>query len=79
MIEKLKNFDYLLALSVTALAVFGIAMVYAATNIPDIPNSAIKFMSLYKSQILFVATGVVLMLAMAFINYKFIGKFYIPI
>ncbi len=79
MIAKLKNFDYLLALAVVALSAFGIAMIYAATNITAIPSSARGFVSLYKSQILFVASGSVLMIALAFIDYHFIGKLYLPI
>jgi rod shape determining protein RodA len=73
--KQLRYIDYLLALAVTAMAVFGIFMIYAATNTGAVP----QFESDYKSQILFVASGFVLMVALAFIDYRFITKFYIPI
>jgi rod shape determining protein RodA len=76
MLARLKSFDYLLTLAVLALSVFGIFMVYAGTHAPGTPE---RFGDVYQDQILFVISGAVLMLALAFIDYQFIGKFYILI
>jgi rod shape determining protein RodA len=73
--SALLSFDYLLAIAVVGLSVFGIFMVYAATNTGFTP----RFVNLHLSQRLHVITGVVLMAIFAMIDYRFVTKFYIPI
>jgi len=60
-----KNFDYVLFILVCLLAVFGIIAITSAME------------SVATNQKLFFVTGIVLMLAVAFIDYRFICKFYI--
>lgn len=71
----LRHFDYLLAAAVIAMSVLGIVMIYAATNTGVLP----QFASLYKSQRLYVITGVALMMFFALVDYHVITRFYIPI
>lgn len=70
-----KSFDVVLVLMVVVLAVFGIGVIGSATRI-DI--NGLKDSEFVK-QIIWLATGLVIMLAAAFIDYHFICKFYIPI
>jgi rod shape determining protein RodA len=76
MLDKLKSYDYLLSVTVIAMSVFGIFMVYAGTHAPGTP---FRYAGLYEDQILFVASGAVLMIVVSFIDYHFIGRFYILI
>ena len=68
-----RSFDFLLAILVVCLAVLGIVLIGSATNIH---SGAMT--SEFKGQIIWVVTGIIIMLAAAFIDYQFICKFYIP-
>jgi rod shape determining protein RodA len=74
-VQTLLSFDYLLAVAVVALAVFGVFMVYAATNTGATPRVA----NLFISQRMFVITGTALMLIFAVIDYRFVTRFYLLI
>ncbi|MCL2405392.1 MAG: FtsW/RodA/SpoVE family cell cycle protein [Defluviitaleaceae bacterium] len=79
-IRGLKSFDYLLALSVIGVSIFGVAMIYASANHAGMPMSeAARFGGLWRQQRVFVITGTVLMLAFACIDYRFITRFYLAI
>ena len=69
---KLTSFDYLMFAIVIGLSIFGIIMVGSATRI-HIGGSTVAF----EQQQLWVATGAVLLLLTAFIDYRFIARFYI--
>jgi len=69
---KLMNFDYLMFILVIGLSIFGILIISSATRI-TIGGSTEAFVN----QQLFVASGIVLLLLAAFIDYRFIARFYI--
>jgi len=69
---KLMRFDYLMFLLVIGISIFGVIMVGSATRI-NMGGSTVAF----ENQQLFVATGVVILLLSAFIDYRFIARFYI--
>ena len=71
--QNLRAFDYLLAIFVTALSFFGVLMVYAVAELQP------RYAALPAQQLLHVITGVVVMLVVAFIDYRFVARFYIPI
>lgn len=71
----LRSFDYLLVIAVVAVSVFGVVMIFAATN----TGFSTKLASLYSGQRLYVITGVVLMLVFSVIDYHTITRFFIPI
>jgi rod shape determining protein RodA len=76
----LKSFDYVLALAVIGLGAFGIIMIYTATNAPAIfPSVVNSDGGLWRDQRMFVISGTFLMLGFAFIDYRFISRFYIYI
>lgn len=68
-----RQFDFLLAAAVVGFSVFGVVMI----------GSAVRGSSLYAgnftSQIIWLALGLVILAASAFIDYHFICRFYIPI
>ncbi len=68
-----KSFDFLLAFLVISLAVLGIILIGSATHI----NKG-ELTPEFKGQILWVLSGIVIMLAAAFIDFQFICKFFIP-
>jgi len=71
--RNLRSFDYLLAVLVTGISVFGVMMIHAvAERLP-------RYAALPAQQQLHVITGVVVMLVMALIDYRFIARLYIPI
>ena len=72
-IRALKSFDFLMAFLVTVIASFGVLMVQAVAQL--VPMYA----SLPAQQRLHVVTGVVVMVVVALVDYRFIAKFYIPI
>ena len=69
----LRHFDYLLAFLVTAVSAFGVLMVQAVAQLFPI------YAALPAQQRLHIITGAIIMLVMAFIDYRFIARFYIPI
>jgi rod shape determining protein RodA len=76
----LKSFDYTLALAVIGLGVFGILMVYAATNGPAAPVSVVfSDGGRWRDQLMFIISGTVMMLVFSVIDYRFIARFYIYI
>ena len=76
-IRGLKSFDYLLALTVIAVSVFGIAMIYAATNHAGMPLGPQRaFGGLWRLQRMHVISGAVLMLVFAAIDYRLITRLY---
>jgi rod shape determining protein RodA len=78
--DCLKSFDYALALAVIGLSVFGVVMVYAATNAEATPLSVVIMDGgMWRSQRLFVVSGVVLMLAFAAVDYRFVSRLYLYI
>jgi len=73
----LRSYDYLLAIAVILVSVFGIFMVYASTNAPDIPLSTVNmFGGSWARQRVYVISGTVLMVAVSLIDYRFITRFY---
>ena len=72
-IKHLKVFDYTLALLVTALSIFGVMMIHS------VANPQIRYAALPAQQQLHVITGVIVMLVIALIDYRFIARFYVPI
>jgi len=72
--RKLLSFDYLMLILVVALSIFGIIVVGSATRIYQgvSPDE-------YERQKLWFGTGLFLLFVAAFIDYRFIAKFYIVI
>jgi len=69
-----RSFDYILLALVVSLAFFGLLMIGSATGLGNGNVSGV-----FINQLIFLVSGLVLMMLMAFINYEFISKFYIPI
>jgi len=69
-----KSFDFILLALVVALAVFGVIMIGSTTGLGDGIRSPV-----FINQLLFFVTGLGILFLMAFVNYEFISKFYIPI
>jgi len=67
---QLKNFDYILLLTVILIACFGAVVIYSASFDPDL---SFKRSFAFK-QIAWILIGCFLCLVMAFIDYRFIGK-----
>ncbi len=72
--KQLQSLDYFLILSVFCLVIFGIVIIGSATRI-NINGPEGEF----QNQMLWFATGIILMLAAALIDYHTISKFYIVI
>jgi len=73
--RSFRSFDFLLTAIVIGLAVFGVIVIGSATR-TTLGGGAMVY---YSSQIFWVASGVVIMLMAAFIDYHFISRFYIVI
>lgn len=71
---KLQAFDFILVILVSAMVIFGITVIGSATKI-NLNGAEGE----YTSQMIWFGTGLVLMLFAAFIDYKIICDFYIPI
>ena len=67
--KRLRYADFLLLLTLLALLVYGLAMVYSAT-FPSSNSSTVVFSSFAQKQIIFVVVGLVLMVAVAMIDYR---------
>jgi len=77
-----RSYDYLLALSVIALGVFGVVMIYTSVFAESIPlhiQNAPANVGLWQRQRMFVISGVFLMLAVSFADYHFITRVYLYI
>lgn len=72
--RQYKLFDIFLLLLVVGISIFGIIAIGSATQISDYHVSDI-----YLRQRIFVATGIVVLFIMAFVDYQFICKFYVAI
>lgn len=72
--RQFRSFDFILVALIMTVAIFGIIVLGSATRI-DLYGAS----ELYTKQKLWIASGLVLMLAAAFVDYHFICKFYIPI
>ncbi|MCL2573636.1 MAG: FtsW/RodA/SpoVE family cell cycle protein [Defluviitaleaceae bacterium] len=72
--RDIRSFDYILLVLVVALALFGLLMIGSATGLG---NGNVS--SVFINQLIFLVTGIGIMMFMAFVNYEFICKFYIPI
>ncbi|MGN1318969.1 MAG: FtsW/RodA/SpoVE family cell cycle protein [Lachnospirales bacterium] len=72
--KKINNLDYILIISVFALIIFGIIIIGSAKRI-NINGPEGEFIN----QMIWFATGIVLMTIAIFIDYEFIGKFYVAI
>ena len=69
-----RSFDFLLLGLVIALAAFGVLMIGSSTGLGDGYMS-----SVFVNQLIFTVTGIGILLVMAFVNYEFICKFFVPI
>ena len=72
--RDVRSFDYILLALVVALAFFGLLMIGSATGLGNGNVSAI-----FINQLIFLVTGLGILILVAFVNYEFICKFYIPI
>lgn len=72
--KQLASFDFTLLLLVLGISAFGVIIIGSATRINIYATS-----DEFKSQIIWIITGFVLMLFSAFIDYRTICRFYIPI
>jgi len=76
-LQGLKSFDYLLALTVIAVSVFGIVMIYTSSNHAGMPlREQAAFGHLWRLQRMHVISGTVLMIIIACIDYRFITRLY---
>jgi len=69
-----RSFDFVLFGLVVALAAFGVLMIGSSTGLGSGYASEV-----FINQLIFAISGIGIMLVMAFVNYEFICKFYIPI
>ncbi|MCL1843743.1 MAG: FtsW/RodA/SpoVE family cell cycle protein [Defluviitaleaceae bacterium] len=80
-----KSYDYLLALAVIALGVFGVVMIYASVfGDSGCARAITEFIrnrdgGLWQRQRMFIISGSVLMLIFSFIDYHYITRFYLYI
>lgn len=72
--KKLQGFDFLLFFAVLGMSIYGVIMIGSATHINTSGSS-----SEYTMQMVWIATGLILLFLATFIDYNFILKFYIPI
>ncbi|MCL2350564.1 MAG: FtsW/RodA/SpoVE family cell cycle protein [Defluviitaleaceae bacterium] len=72
--RNFRSFDIILVVLVIALAAFGLLMIGSITGLGDGHVSAI-----FINQLIFLVTGIAIMLLAAFINFETICKFYLPI
>jgi len=69
---KFMSFDYLMLALVVGISIFGVIVIGSATRI-SIGGSPTAFVN----QQMFIATGVIVLLLAAFIDYRFLARFYI--
>lgn len=76
----IKSHDWLLSAAVIALCALGVIMIYAAANAPATPMLVVNTAGgMWRNQLMFVITGVVMMFGISLVDYKFIAQFYIYI
>ncbi|MCL4534802.1 MAG: rod shape-determining protein RodA [Bacteroidetes bacterium] len=73
-LKRLRYADFLLLLTLVALLVYGLAMVYSAT-FPSTNSSAVTFSPFVQKQILFVVLGLVFMVLTAIVDYRVLRAF----
>lgn len=73
--ESLKRLDFTLILVVLLISIYGIIVIYSATQ--TFPPE--KMIKMVKMQIFSTILGFICMFTIVFIGYEFIGNFYIPI
>ena len=78
--EVLRNYEYLLAVTVILIGVFGILMVYAFGNSPGTPQFIVnQFGGLWERQRVYIISGAIIMVLVSFIDYHYITRFYLYI
>jgi len=76
--QALRNYDFLLAFLSIALGVFGVVMIYAATNADAIPSGITnQWHWLWERQRMYVISGAVLMFAFSAMDYHWFTRFYL--
>ena len=73
-LKRVRYADFLLLLTLVALLVYGLAMVYSAT-FPSTNSSAVTFSPFVQKQILFVVLGLVFMVLTAIVDYRVLRAF----
>ena len=72
--------DFVLTLCIIALGVFGVVMIFAATNAASTPAWVTAMDGrLWRNQLMFLVSGTAMMLVFAFIDYRWLSKFYLPV
>jgi len=78
--EILRNYEYLLAVTVILIGVFGIFMVYAFGNSPGTPQFIVnQFGGLWERQRVYIISGAIIMVLVSLIDYHYITRFYLYI
>ena len=76
----LRSYDYILILAVIAVGVFGVLMVYSFGNATSTPFGISSWApSLWRRQIIYIVSGTVIMVAISFIDYRIITRFFVYI
>ena len=76
----LRSYDYLLILAVIAVGVFGVLMVYAFGNAPGRPSAILGWApNIWVRQLIYVISGTVLMIAISFLDYRLLTRFFVYI
>jgi len=76
----LRSYDYILILAVIAVGVFGVLMVYSFGNAASTPFSVSGWASsLWRRQIIYIASGAVIMVAVSFVDYRILTRFFVYI
>jgi len=72
-----RSYDYLLALAVIALGVFGVVMIYSSVFAEAVPQwITARDGGFWRRQMFFIISGTVLMIALSMIDYHYITRFY---
>lgn len=75
-----RSYDYVLALAVIALGVFGVVMIYSSVFAEAVPlHIQARNTGIWQRQRLFIISGAVLMIAFSLIDYHYITRFYLYI
>lgn len=70
--KSLKNFDFVLFITVLILCAYGLLMIRSATL-------SFGTLSFIKSQAIAIVLGIIAIVILTFLDYQFLGKLYIPI
>lgn len=74
----LRSYDYLLAVAVIALGIFGVVMIYSSAWAEAVPlHIAYPMRGMWRRQAAFVGSGAVLMIGFSMIDYHWITKFFV--